>query len=85
MPNLTKTLMRDMRENEAIISSALERNGRLYYTIELLEEPGEICVTRLMEKEEVEETANEVVSKLFPGRKVSKVRIFDVYLGFEIN
>ena len=85
MSNLTKTLIRDMRENEVSISSALKRNGHICYTIELVEEPGEICITRLMEKEEIEESANNAVSELFPGRKVSKVRIWDVYLGFEIT
>jgi len=85
MTQLTKAVMRNLREDKNEVLKALERNKSIRCTIQLQEEPGEILTTRCMKKEEIERDVNKGVHLLFPGCKATDITMIDDTLDFKIE
>lgn len=85
MNNLKNTLVREITGEREYILQLLEENDEIDYTIQLIEEPGEILITRLMSREQIEESVREAVRELFPGKEVYNVVVADVFLKFIIK
>lgn len=71
---LTKTLVREITpESEEM--RKIVREGKNYpVRIELIEEPGEILITRMMEKNQIEEAVKEAVRRVMLPEKNFKVK-----------
>lgn len=82
---LTDTLIREMTEEKDQILQNLENTNSFEYAIQLIEEPGEVLITRFMSEEEIEEAVSEAITELFPGKNVSEIKTADVLLEFKIN
>lgn len=85
MNNLKDTLVRELTGEKEQILQLLEENDELNYTIQLIEEPGEILITRLISREQIGETVSEAIGELFPGKEVCNVVVADVLLKFKIK
>ena len=85
MALLARTLMRNLREDKGEILKALEKNGTIKCSIQLIEEPGEILTTCCMEKEKVEKSVNKAVHLLFPGCKATSIKMVDDTINFKIE
>lgn len=81
---LTDTLVRMMTEEKESILQNIQNSDEFFYTVQLVEEPGEVLITRMMSKEQIEEAVNEAVKELLPNKKVSDIVSQDVILQFKI-
>lgn len=67
---LADTIIRKIATNARAIRRKVKKGKSVPCIVELSEEPGEVLITLLMEKEQVEEAVNEAVTKvLFPTKK----------------
>ena len=81
---LTDTLVRIMTEEKESIFQNIQDSNEFFYTVQLTEEPGEVLITRMMSKEQIEEAVTEAVKEMFPNKNVSNIVSQDVILQFKI-
>lgn len=81
---LTDTLVRIMTEEKESILQNIQDSDEFFYTVQLIEEPGEVLITRMMSKEQIEEAVTEAVKEILPNKKVSDIVSQDIILQFKI-
>ena len=81
---LTDTLVRIMSEEKESILQNIQDSDEFFYTVQLTEEPGEVLITRMMSKEQIEEAVTESIKEMFPNKNVSNIVSQDVILQFKI-
>ena len=83
---LAETISRELRKAETYIKNTMEQQrGTMHYIVALTEEPGEVLITRQMSEEQIAEAAAAAVSEVFPGKKVSNVYQYNIFVEFTIS
>lgn len=71
---LTNTLVREMKAKSEEVRKKVNEGKSCSMKIELIEEPGEILITRMMEKDQIEEALKEAVKEVMLPEKNFKVK-----------
>ena len=71
---LTNTLVREMKAKSEEVRKKVSEGKNCSVKIELIEEPGEILITRMMEKDQIEEALKEAVKEVMLPEKNFKVK-----------
>lgn len=71
---LTNTLVREMKAKSEEVRKKVNEGKNCSVKIELIEEPGEILITRMMEKDQIEEALKEAVKEVMLPEKNFKVK-----------
>ena len=71
---LTNTLVREMKAKSEEVRKKVNEGKSCSVKIELIEEPGEILITRMMEKDQIEEALKETVKEVMLPEKNFKVK-----------
>ena len=71
---LTNTLVREMKAKSEEVRKKVNEGKSCSVKIELIEEPGEILITRMMEKDQIEEALKEAVKEVMLPEKNFKVK-----------
>lgn len=71
---LTNTLVREMKAKSEEVREKVNEGKSCSVKIELIEEPGEILITRMMEKDQIEEALKEAVKEVMLPEKNFKVK-----------
>ncbi len=71
---LTNTLVREMTPQSEEMRKIVREGKNYPVRIELIEEPGEILITRMMEKNQIEEALKEAVKEVMLPEKDFKVK-----------
>ena len=71
---LTNTLVREMTAKSEEVRKKVSEGENCSVKIELIEEPGEILITRMMEKNQIEEALKEAVKEVMLPEKNFKVK-----------
>lgn len=76
---LVDTIVREISPIADEIRATIEEGNFFPCIVELIEEPGEILITLMMRKDQIEEAVKEAVKKTVP--KDNKIKVEDIGYG----